>query len=168
MAPEIPGAETSVLGPKPTSAGPLADMCQRCTDVGLRASSGRRLVAQIGAGLGSRAVLLPRVWQPRHSPDRRMVLANPWLETGKSGDATCLPSNVPSARTSLLERAAPSRAPGPGASRNCLPSFSALRRLRHARSPPRSEIPTLLAPVGRHRYHTIERHHSSPTGVSHP
>src|SRR6516165_5619930 len=86
---------------------------------------------------------------------------------GRIGDARCLSSIVPRARTSLLKRA-PSRPLGPGTSFNCLSSFSVLRRLRPARSPPRSEIPTLLAPVGRHRCHTIERHHSSPTGVSPP
>jgi hypothetical protein len=73
------------------------------------------------------------------------------------GDATCLPSIVPRARPL-----------GPGTSFNCLSSFSALRRLRPARSPPRCKIPDLLAQVGRRRCPMIERHHPSPIGVSHP
>jgi len=56
-----------------------------------------------------------------------------------------------------------------GTSFNCLPSFSGRRCLRPALSHPLSPgIPNLLAPVDRRRCNTIERHHSSPTGVSHP
>jgi hypothetical protein len=51
---------------------------------------------------------------------------------GRIGDATCLSTIVPRARTSLLKRA-PSRPLGPGTSFNCLSSFSVLRRLRPAR-----------------------------------
>jgi hypothetical protein len=99
----------------------------------------------------------------------------------KLGIATCLPLIVPRAIVPrvLVPRVltspiifltrSRSRALVSGTPFNCLPSFSGRGCLRPALNHPLSPgIPNLLAAANRRRCTTVERHHSSPTGVSHP
>jgi hypothetical protein len=92
------------------------------------------------------------------------------------GDAICLPSIVPRVLTSVLTSSLKqirfptrSRAPVPGTSFDCFRSFSEQRCWQPALNHPLSAgILDLSARADRRRCNTIERHHSSPTGVSHP